>query len=256
VGKALAEVPRDSYFLTTKVGGEDFVSNPSAEHRAITNAMEDDLKKLGLDYADLMLLHFPPVVRLGRDHCKAIQEQWRALEDFHKANKTRAIGVSNYCQADLECLLKTATVVPAVNQVMMHVGMGVDPRGLKSYCADKGIVVQAYSPLGRYNFDHFPPSKDHTLITGNLTNGIGKAYNKTGAQVALRWLVENGVPLNTESSSEKHLQQDLDIFSFNFTAKDKATLDAATAPAGEPNSQFGGIPLVKACGPVNGAVVV
>lgn len=255
VGAALSGIPRASYFLTTKVGGFDALSIPAVEHSFVTKAMNEDLAELRLDYVDLMLLHYPPIRVLG-NRCKALQEQWRALEDFYKAKKARAIGVSNYCQADLECLLETATVVPAVNQFMFHVGMGADPRGIKSYCIAKGIVPQAYSPLGAYDFTKIPPGKDISLIVGNLTNGIGKTYNKTGAQVALRWVIEHGVALNTESSSEKHLLQDLDIFSFNFSAQDKATLDAATSPAGEPNSQFGGLPLMGVCGPVSSAVVV
>ena len=183
VGKALTSVARDSYWITTKVGGYDFISLPGIEYSRITNAMQNDLKQLQLGMVDLMLLHFPPVEVLG-DRCHAMQEQWRALEDFYKAKKARAIGVSNYCQADLECLLQTATIVPAVNQILFHVGMGTDPRSLKSYCVSKGIQAQSYSPLGGYNFTTLPHvRKDHTLITGNLTNNIGKRYNKTGAQV-------------------------------------------------------------------------
>merc|ERR1712217_961414 len=190
---------------------------------------------------DLMLLHFPPIVNLPFTRCDTMQEQWRALEDFYKAGKARAIGVSNYCQADLECILKTAKVTPAVNQVQYHIGMGADPRGLRSYLDGKGIVMQAYSPLDTL-------LGDHGLIHGNLTNGIGKAYNKTGAQVALRWVAQHGVPFNTASNKAGHLQEDLDVLAFNLTAEDMKTLDAASTPQGEPN---GGVPLLPHCGAVD-----
>merc|ERR1712039_213845 len=84
-------------------------------------------------------------------------------------------------------------------------GMGTDPTGLKSYCDSKGIHVQAYSPLGDGTSE---------LITGQLVTGIGKAHNMTGAQVSLRWVIENGVPLSTKTTKESHLREDLGIFGF------------------------------------------
>jgi diketogulonate reductase-like aldo/keto reductase len=243
VGRALADFDRSSYFLTSKVGGLDVVGFPAKEYHGTLNACNSDLKKLGVEYVDLMLLHFPPISSLG-SRCKVMQEQYRALEDFMKAGKARAIGVSNYCQADIECIMKTATVVPAVNQVQHHVGMGPDPRSLKSYCDAMGITLQSFSPLG---------GGDTSLITGNFTNDIGKHYNKTGAQVALRWLTQHGIPLNTATSSEKHLREDFGAFEFNFTEDDLQALDAATEPAGEPDAAFPGMPI---CGPVSNMVSV
>merc|ERR1712228_1000753 len=106
--------------------------------------------------------------------------------------------------------------------------MGTDPRGLKSYLDGKGIVMQAYSPLDTLG-------GDHGLIKGNLTNSIGKTYNKTGAQVSLRWVAEHNVPFNTASKNSEHLQQDLDVFNFKLNKEDLATLDAANKPSGQPN---------------------
>jgi len=197
VGKALAAYSRDSYFLTTKVPSAPSDSRSYAE---TVKYLQQDLDQLGLKYVDLVLIHFPPTGNVA--HCGAMKEAWRAMEDFYKAGKARAIGVSNYCISSFECILPSATVVPAVNQVEYHVGMGVDPAGLKSYCDSKGIVLQAYSPLG---------DGTDELITGDLVSGIGAAHNKTGAQVSLRWVLENGVPLSTKSTSEKHLKEDLEI---------------------------------------------
>lgn len=100
-------------------------------------------------------------------------------------------GVSNYCPSCIDCLMEKATVTPAVNQVKYHIGMGVDPIGLVTYCKEKGIVVQAYSPLGDGSSE---------LIDGPLVTPIAKEHNKTGAQVSLKWLVQSGIPLSTKVS--------------------------------------------------------
>jgi hypothetical protein len=108
--------------------------------------------------------------------------------------QTKTIGVSNYCPSTFECLLEKATVVPAVNQVQYHIGMGTDPIGLISYCKSKNITLQAYSPLGDGKGE---------LITGELVTGIGKNHGKSGAQVSLRWVAQHGVPLSTKASNAK-----------------------------------------------------
>ena len=221
VGSALKGVPRSSYFLTTKVPSQ---SDESSAYAKTTKDLNDDISELGLPYVDLMLVHFPP--RGNTKHCKAMQEQWRAMEDFYAQNKSRAIGVSNYCQSSFECIMKTAKVVPAVNQVEFHVGMGTDPEGLISYCKSKNVTIQAYSPLGDGTSE---------LITGPLVTKIGAAHSKTGAQVSLNWVAAQGIPLSTKSTSEKHLTGDLDIFEWSVTDHEKKTLDTANSPKGTPS---------------------
>lgn len=226
VGEALAGLNRSSYFLTTKVPsqtGNDAYAKTSAD-------LADDLSLLKLDYVDLMLVHFPP--HGNTQHCAAMQEQWRAMEDFYKAKKARAIGVSNYCPSSFECILKVANVTPAVNQVEYHIGMSKDPGasapgagdGIKSYCDKKGVMLQAYSPLGDGTSE---------LITGPLVTGIGNNHNKSGAQVSLHWVYKHGVPLSTKSTSAKHLTTDLDIFDWDVTPSEMTQLDTAVKPAGK-----------------------
>jgi len=118
------------------------------------------------------------------------------------------------------------TVTPALNQVKFHVGMGVDPESLKSYSNSKGIVTMAYSPLGDGTSE---------LVTGELVTGIGKAHNATGAQVSMRWLIENGVPFSTKTTKESHMKEDLDIFGFQLVDAEKSQLDNATSPSGKPS---------------------
>jgi diketogulonate reductase-like aldo/keto reductase len=213
IGAALKGVARDSYFLTTKV--------PPGSASKTKTSLQQDLDQLGLDYVDLMLVHGTPI--LGQ--CKKMQEQWAAMEEFYKAGKAKAIGVSNYCPSSIECIMQTATVTPAVNQVQYHVGMGVDPISVKSVGEKYGIHLQAYSPLGNGASD---------LITGDMVTSIGGNHGKTGAQVSLRWIYENGVSLTTKTTKQSHMQDDLDVFTFELTADEKKTLDAATKPSGRP----------------------
>lgn len=111
--------------------------------------------------------------------------------------------------------------------------MGNDPQGLISYCKEKGIQAEAYSPLGG--------SGSSELITGPLVTEIGARYNVTGVQVALRWIYQQGIPLTTKTESAEHLAEDIDIFSWTLSDEDMATLSAATTPTGKPS-------LMMTCG--------
>jgi diketogulonate reductase-like aldo/keto reductase len=217
---------RTNLFLTTKVpgciGGDVRPGHCYDDTMAMVN---DDLKLLNVAYVDLILIHFPPL-SCAAAVCSEIQAQWKAFEDIYAQKKARAIGVSNYCQTCFECLFKNSTIVPAVNQVNYHVGMGPDPIGLVTYLKSKNIVLQGYSPLGDGSSE---------LIDGPLVSGIGKAHNKTGAQVSLKWLVQKPVPLVTKADRVDFLEQDIDLFDWQLTPSEVSQLDAAKTPAGLPS---------------------
>lgn len=215
---------RSKLFLTTKVPPCSAVTSDC--HAETAKLMQDDLDQLKVDYVDLMLIHFPPKNYGSKAGCTGMQGAWKAAEELYAANKTRAIGVSNYCPSCFDCLAQTWTVKPAVNQVQYHAGMGEDPEGLKSYLAKQNIVMQAYSPLGDGTSE---------LITGDLVTTIGAAHGKTGAQVALKWVVQSGVPLSTKSTDPKYLAQDIDIFDWTLSDAEMAQLNAAKSPAGTPS---------------------
>lgn len=225
---AVAKKGRDALFLTSKVPGCGLQGVGSGKkcYNDTIKLFEEDLTLLGVDHVDLMLIHFPPATGCNVLTCTEIQSQWSAFEAMYAQKKARAIGVSNYCISCFKCLNKTLKVVPMVNQIEYHVGMGTDPEGLKSYLKEQNIAMQAYSPLG-------DGSKE--LITGKLTTGIGARYNKTGAQVALRWITQSGVSLSTKADNEKYLLEDIDVFGWDLSEADMASLNSATAPAGTPS---------------------
>ena len=223
VGKALASKPRDSFFLTSKT----LPCTADSEEACYNQTMSDfagDLKALKVDYVDLMLLHGP--AHRGKGSCDAgacekDRGQWKAYQEMYKQGKAKAIGVSNYCVSCFDCLLGQpgVTVVPAVNQVAFHVGMGDDPEKLVSFCKSKGVVVQAYSPLG-----------DGKLIGDAGLDAIGKAHGKTGPQVALRWIVQKGIPLATKANETEFLKEDIDVFDWSLSDAEMSTLSARTSP--------------------------
>lgn len=228
---AAGKATREEIFLTTKIpacGSFPVAGLPTPSKKNCgpdsTTILEKNLKLLNLEYVDLVLLHFPPESCGGPFHpdaCRLMQEQWTAMEAFYQAGKAKAIGVSNYCQSCFECLKKMWTVVPALNQVQYHVGEGADPIGLKSYCDELGIQMMAYSALSQGSSE---------LITGNLTTGIGKQYGKSGAQVALKYIVQHGWTLTTKAHNPKYQAEDIDIFDFTLSDDDMKALDDAPCP--------------------------
>ena len=123
--------------------------NPFDCYNATRKVLEDNLALLNTTYADLVLVHYPPIQTfIARScsnltgSCELVRAQWRATEEFYRAGKARAIGVSNYCPSCFECL-KEASTAPMVNQLQYHVGMGVDPDGQMSFCKQDGCIVQA-----------------------------------------------------------------------------------------------------------------
>merc|ERR1712039_921636 len=232
VGKALqkANLERTDLFVTSKI--------PIGLNISATVAgMHQNLAELQVDYVDLMLIHIPATGAAAR------QEQWLALEAFAKAGKAKAIGVSHHCKKQLQDVLAVATLPVAVNQVQYHVGMGSagdDATDCKPWVQSKGILYESFSPLcGPCNAT---TGDNKALITGSLVTGIGKKYNKTGAQVALKWLVQQRIPVIPKSSNEKHIKENMELFDFELSTADMALLTQATVPAvgGGPSSTDSG----------------
>jgi len=189
---------REEIFVTTKLWINSF------EYEKALKAFNKSLNNLGLDYVDLYLLHWPePTFR---------QEAWKALESILKEGKTRSIGVSNYYQSHLEELLSGADIIPSVNQIEFTPYLYL--KELKDYCDDKGIMLEAYSPLTRGT-----KLEDAKLLE------IAKKYNKSSAQILLRWGIQHNVIQIPKSSQEEHIVENSNIFDFTIFEEDMALMD-------------------------------
>jgi len=232
IGQVLKELalPREEYFVTSKVEGGLNASRTLEE-------AESDLSDLGLEYVDLLLLHFPCTMSAAPEGSAAMrQAQWKVMEQLYVQGKARAIGVSHYCRRHLEDLYETATIKPMVNQVQYHVGMGT--AGINAtditlkYAKEHGILYQSFSPLCGPCCMGMPDNctLNMELITGELVTSIGAKYNKTGAQVALKWQVQQGIPVIPKSGNPAHQAQNIDLFGWELSDADMATLTQATSP--------------------------
>jgi len=220
VGKAIGQSgrTRESLFITSKVPG-------GLTYAEVTANLQESLDQLGLEQVDLVLTHFPAT--WGGDGGRQLrQEGWRALEDWKKAGKTRAIGVSHYCRTHIDDILAINTTAVAMNQVEYHIGMGdadVNATDDIEYFRQLGITYMSFSTL-------CGPCGTSELINGPVVTAIGEKYGKSGAQVSLRWAVQQGIPVVPKSGSATHQRDNLDLFSWSLTEEDMATLTAASSP--------------------------
>lgn len=203
VGKAIREsgIAREEIFVTTKLWGSAILSN------RIQEAFEGSLSNLGLDYVDLYLVHWPVKGKLAFT--------WQAMERIFDSGKTRSIGVSNHLVHHIDELLQEATIVPAVNQMELHPCL--TQNDVVKYCSRKGIVPVAWSPLGRNNIALL---EEETLVT------IGKKYEKSPAQVILRWNVDKGIVVVPKSSDSQRQKENIAIFDFQLTTEEINQIDA------------------------------
>merc|ERR1712166_822510 len=240
VGKGLKKAKREDIFISamtspcihTAAPPMRNVSDPQACFDLTTRELNEVLGLLEVEHVNLMMLHGPsePFGYQGacnQQICDVNRAQWRAYENFMRAGKASAIGVSNYCQSCLACLEgEGVTTVPAVNQLQWHVGMGGNPEGLMSYCNSQKMVVQAYGPLAH-----------GAVATDPLCADVGKAYNKSAAQVGLRWILQHQATIETaivvEADDLDYLSEDKDIFNWTLTTDDMTKLSEATSPSGQ-----------------------
>ena len=200
VGQAIKEsgVPREELFITSKVWNSD------QGYESTLAAFETSLNKLGLDYLDLYLIHWP-----GKNKYK---ETWKALEKLYKDGRVRAIGVSNFLVHHLEDLISTAEINPMVNQVEFHPHL--TQKELLAYCKKEGIQMEAWSPL-----------KQGQLLNEPVLEYLAHKYNKSVAQVILRWDLQHGVVTIPKSIKEHRIIENADIFDFELSAEDMDKID-------------------------------
>ena len=204
LGQALKEsgVDRKSLFITTKIASNRNGNSNQTPDRLVPS-FEESLKKLQMDYVDLLLLHFPLT--------DLRQVAWPIMEDIYKSGRSKAIGVSNYTVRHLKELLADCKVRPAVNQVELSVVL--QQPELVDYCKAEGIIVQAYTPLAEGHFFNDP-----TLVE------VAKKHNKSVPQVMLRWCIDSGVVALTKSTHKDRIAENFNIFDFKLNADDMAKL--------------------------------
>jgi len=188
-------VPREQIFLTTKLAAE--VKDYEGAKKAIQKSLDD----LNVDYIDLMIIHSPQPwdnFRDGKHYEEGNLAAWKALEEFHKAGKLRAIGVSNFEKVDIENILAHCTVKPAVNQILVHVSN--TPFELIKYCKSQGIVIEAYSPIG-----HGEILKNPLLIE------MAKSYNVTVPQLCIRYTIQLGFVTLPKTANPEHMKSNADV---------------------------------------------
>ncbi|CRK84991.1 aldo/keto reductase family oxidoreductase [Neobacillus massiliamazoniensis] len=212
VGQAIREsgVPREELFITTKVWNTD------QRNDSVLEAFEISLKKLGLDYVDLYLVHWPVKEKY--------KQTWKVLEKLYKEGRIRAIGVSNFKIHQLEDLMSVAEVKPMVNQVELH-PLLAQPE-LRNYCKKQGIQIEAWAPLGQGRM------LEHPVI-----NEIASKYNTSTAQVILRWDLQNEIVTIPKSVKESRIIENADIFDFALSAEDIEKINALNE-----NKRFGADP--------------
>ena len=216
--------PRNSYFLATKIpGGLSFVN--------ATLALEQVLDELGVEYVDLVSTHFPAGWDGSMGGRAARRAQWQAMEAFALAGKARSIGVSHYCPRHRDDLLSDPSLIikPAANQVEYHIGMGtagVNATDGPAIMKQHGVSYLSFSTLCGPCGD----AAHKELISGETVTKIGKKYGKSGAQVSLKWAVQQGIPVVPKSSNEDHLKENLDLFGWELSAADMKELTALKHP--------------------------
>ncbi|MCY9762290.1 aldo/keto reductase [Paenibacillus alvei] len=193
-----AGISREDLFVTSKVWNADL------GYESTIAAYETSLKKLGLEYLDLYLVHWPVEGKY--------KDAWKALETLYKEGRVKAIGVSNFQIHHLEELMKDAEIKPMVNQVEYHPRL--TQKDLQSFCQEHGIQLEAWSPL-----------MQGQLLDNEVLTEIARKYNKSVAQVILRWDLQNGVVTIPKSTKEHRIIENSIVFDFELTVEDMKKID-------------------------------
>lgn len=213
-GIASSGLKREEVFVTSKL------RNAAHGYKATLEAFEGTMERLGLEYLDLYLIHWPNPVQFRTHWEESTAGTWAAFEELYKAGRIKAIGISNFMPHHIETLMKTATVKPMVNQLKLCPGI-TQPEIVK-YCKENGILVEAYSPFGT-----------GSVFANEEMKKLSAKYGKSIGQIALRWCLQNRfVPL-PKSANPMRIKENADIFDFELTADDMKVIAELTGSCGE-----------------------
>lgn len=209
VGKALRDsgINRSEIFITTKLWNTDRGSKENT-----LKAFDDSLNRLGLDYVDLYLIHWPEPAALRDRWQTANADDWAAIEDIYDQGRAKAIGVSNFRQTHIDELAKTQRIAPMVNQIFLN--PGDSDSELVEYSKTKGMVVEAYSPLGLGE-----------LLNNSIIAQIADKLGKSPAQILVRWSLQKEFLPLPKSTHQEYIKANGEVFDFEISAEDMAILD-------------------------------
>jgi 2,5-diketo-D-gluconate reductase A len=193
VGEAVRDcgLPREDLFVTSKLNNG--FHRPDDARREF----EASLRRMGLDYLDLFLIHWPLPTRYGGDFVST----WRTLEAFKRDGRARSIGVSNFQPDHIRRLVEETDVVPAINQIEVHPYLANED--VRAFDADHGIVTQAWSPIAKGQ-----------ILGDETLDAIGRNHGKSSVQVTLRWHLQRGDVIFPKTTKRRRMEENLDIFDF------------------------------------------
>ena len=198
VGKGVCTcgVPREQIFVTSKVAAEH------KDYKSVADSIDETLRKMGLDYLDMMIIHSPqPWKEVNQSENRYVEgnrEAWRSLTDAYKAGKLRAIGISNFLQGDIESLCEVAEVKPMVNQILAHISN--TPLELIKYCQENGIVVEAYSPVA-----HGEALKNPAI------KAMADKYGVSIPQLCIRYDIQLGMIVLPKTANPDHMRSNAEL---------------------------------------------
>jgi len=211
VGEAIRKsgVAREEIFVTSKLWNDD------KGYENTLAAFNRTLEDLQLEYLDLYLIHWP-IAKASKENWKeANSESWRALEELYNQGKIKAIGVSNFLEHHLEPLFETAKIKPMVNQIEFHPGML--QKEIVEFCKKHNILVEAWAPFSNGQVLNNPVLKE-----------IADKYEKTVAQLTLRWIIQKGIVPLPKSVTPERIKSNLEVFDFEISAQDVERIDRLT----------------------------
>ena len=198
-------IDRKDIFITSKL------RNAHHGYESTLEAFERTIARLGVDYLDLYLIHWPNPLHYRSIGEKATAATWKAFEELYRAKKIRAIGVSNFMPHHIDALMKTGEILPMVNQLKLC--PGITQPELVNYCQKKGILVEAYSPLGTGAIFEVPEMKT-----------LASKYHKSIGQICLRWSLQMGFLPLPKSKNPARIQENTEIFDFELSQEDMLTI--------------------------------
>ncbi|CAH0713938.1 unnamed protein product, partial [Brenthis ino] len=212
-------VKREDLFITTKI------LNDKHAEKDVVPALKQSLEDMKLDYVDLYLVHWPVSVNSNGEDMKIDYiETWRGMEETVKLGLAKSIGVSNFNEEQLERLLKYAKIKPVVNQI--EINPTLTQHKLVDFCKERSIIPVAYTPLGLLSEARPEFNGKDVIKTDPKLGQIAEKYGKSKAQIALRYLIQRGIPVLPKSFTKSRIEENINIFDFELSKEDMDIVDS------------------------------